>query len=85
MFRRPCVYPQRSTEGRWQGLIGTSAENREGKMLGRLFVVAASVAVLAGPAAAFTLDGPPKIAWIYLNAKNDGGWQQAIEEARVKM
>jgi basic membrane protein A and related proteins len=54
-------------------------------MLGRLFVVAASLAALAGPAAAFTLDGPPKIAWIYLNAKNDGGWQQAIDEARVKM
>src|SRR5262244_3807844 len=54
-------------------------------MLRRLFVVTASVVVLAGPAAAFTLEGPPKIAWIYLNAKNDGGWQQAIDEARQKI
>jgi len=55
-------------------------------MLGRAFVVAGAFLALAGPAAnAFTLEGQPKIAWIYLNAKNDGGWQQAIDEARVKM
>ena len=54
-------------------------------MLARLFVVAVSLVALASPAAAFTLEGPPKIAWIYLNAKNDGGWQQAIDGARVKM
>ena len=55
-------------------------------MLGRAFVVAGAMLALAGPpAGAFTLEGPPKIAWIYLNAKNDGGWQQAIDEARVKM
>lgn len=29
--------------------------------------------------------GPIKPAWIYLNAKNDGGWQQAIDEARQKV
>ena len=41
-------------------------------MLGRLFVIVGAVlAVTANPAAAFSLDGPPKIAWIYLNAKND--------------
>lgn len=61
--------------------IGSAA-----KMLGRAFVVAGALLAFAGPpASAFTLEGPPKIAWIYLNAKNDGGWQQAIEEARVKM
>jgi len=55
-------------------------------MLGRLFIIAGAVmALTANPAAAFSLDGPPKIAWIYLNAKNDGGWQQAIDEARVKI
>jgi basic membrane protein A and related proteins len=55
-------------------------------MLGRLFIVVGAVMALTGnPAAAFSLDGPPKIAWIYLNAKNDGGWQQAIDEARVKI
>src|SRR5262249_35771817 len=63
----------------------TEALKREGEMLRRLFVVTASFVVLAGPAAAFTLEGPPKIAWIYLNAKNDGGWQQAVDEARVKI
>ena len=55
-------------------------------MFGRILVVTGALAALTGaPAAAFTLEGPPKIAWIYLNAKNDGGWQQAIDEARVKM
>src|ERR1700739_328152 len=55
-------------------------------MLERIAILAgALVARAAPPAGAFTLEGPPKIAWIYLNAKNDGGWQQAIDEARVKM
>ena len=55
-------------------------------MVGRIVILAGAVMALASPpAGAFTLEGPPKIAWIYLNAKNDGGWQQAIDEARVKM
>lgn len=33
----------------------------------------------------FTLKGPPKIAMLYFNAKNDGGWTQAFDEARVKV
>lgn len=33
----------------------------------------------------FTLKGPPKIAMIYFGPKNDGGWTQAIDEARVKI
>ena len=44
--------------------------------------------VLSGSARAddgFSLDAPPKVAFLYLNSKNDGGWQQAIDEARVKM
>ena len=66
--------------------ISTSAAKGRAEMLGRAFVVAGAMLALAGPpAGAFTLEGPPKIAWIYLNAKNDGGWQQAIDEARVKM
>ena len=33
----------------------------------------------------FSLKGPPKPAFVYYSVKNDGGWQQAFEEARVKM
>src|SRR6202012_2194447 len=33
----------------------------------------------------FTLKAPPKVAFLYFKAKNDGGWTQAFEEARVKM
>ena len=43
---------------------------------------------LAGPAAAadgFTLKGKPKIAMLYFGPKNDGGWTQAFDEARVKV
>lgn len=55
-------------------------------------IAAGSVAVaiaLAGPAPAsaepFKLDGPPKIAFVYFNVKNDGGWVQALDEARLKV
>ncbi|WP_222613574.1 BMP family ABC transporter substrate-binding protein [Pseudomonas oryzihabitans] len=33
----------------------------------------------------FTLKGEPKIAMLYFTAKNDGGWTQAMDEARVKI
>ncbi|SVD54887.1 uncharacterized protein METZ01_LOCUS407741, partial [marine metagenome] len=33
----------------------------------------------------FKLDGDPKIAWIYFSEMNDGGWTQAIHEARQRM
>lgn len=33
----------------------------------------------------FTLKGEPKIAMLYFSQKNDGGWTQAFEEARVKL
>ncbi|MFT4192547.1 MAG: BMP family ABC transporter substrate-binding protein [Comamonas sp.] len=35
--------------------------------------------------AGFTLKGPPKIAMLYFGPKNDGGWTQAFDEARVKV
>src|ERR1700712_2701684 len=43
--------------------------------------------VLVAPAMAdgFTLKGPPKIAMIYFGPKNDGGWTQAFDEARLKV
>ncbi len=57
------------------------------KCLGVLLSVAALAGVPGAAAAAdgFTLKGPPKIAMLYFNAKNDGGWTQAFDEARVKI
>jgi basic membrane protein A len=56
-------------------------------MAKRLALSFAIAAALTGTAASeeFKLKGPIKPAWIYLNAKNDGGWQQAIDEARQKI
>ena len=52
----------------------------------KILACAAAVVMLGATAKAdFSLSGPPKVAFIYLNAKNDGGWQQAVDEARVKM
>lgn len=50
--------------------------------------VAAIVAAgLAAPAMAepFKLKGEPKIAFLYFNVKNDGGWVQALDEARLRV
>lgn len=33
----------------------------------------------------FTLQGPPKIAMIIYTQKNDGGWSQALDEARQRL
>ena len=57
-------------------------------MFSKLALVAGAAALLAtGPAWAdgFTLKAPPKVAFLFFKAKNDGGWTQAFEEARVKM
>ncbi len=44
------------------------------------------VAAAAAPAsAAFKLGGPPKIAMVIFSQKNDGGWSQALDEARQRM
>jgi basic membrane protein A and related proteins len=32
-----------------------------------------------------TLDGKPKVAFMYDSQKSDGGWTQAVDEARVKL
>ena len=32
-----------------------------------------------------TLKGPAKIAMVYISPRNDGGWTQAFDEARVKL
>ena len=46
-----------------------------------LFLTVAATISATAAAAEFTLKGPMKPAWIYLNAKNDGGWQQAVRIA----
>jgi basic membrane protein A and related proteins len=32
-----------------------------------------------------TIQGPPKIAMLYISPRNDGGWTQAFDEARQKL
>ncbi|CAN5195248.1 BMP family ABC transporter substrate-binding protein [soil metagenome] len=55
-------------------------------LISRLVTSVAVIVALIGPARAqFKLSAPIKPAFIYLNAKNDGGWQQAIDEARQKI
>ena len=39
----------------------------------------------AAYAEGLTLKGPAKIAMVYISPRNDGGWTQAFEEARVKV
>jgi basic membrane protein A len=58
---------------------------RRGLLLG--LAVAAGATCVAAVAAAdgFTLKGQPKIAVLYFDAKNDGGWTQAMHEGRQRM
>jgi basic membrane protein A and related proteins len=54
----------------------------------RSALVAGAILALAGTAAnaeGFTLKAPPKVAFLYFKAKNDGGWTQAFDEARPQM
>lgn len=54
------------------------------KML--LAAVATTAVISTAPARAeFKLENPPKIAMILLAQKNDGGWSQALDEARQKL
>jgi basic membrane protein A and related proteins len=55
---------------------------------GLALALAAGGAFYTLPAAAadgFTLKDKPKIAMLYFGPKNDGGWTQAFDEARVKI
>ncbi len=47
--------------------------------------VGATLAAIAPAEAAFKLSGPPKVAMIIFSQKNDGGWAQALDEARQRM
>ena len=53
-----------------------------------LFLTALAAALVLPTAAradGFTLKDKPKIAMLYFGPKNDGGWTQAFDEARVKV
>jgi basic membrane protein A len=57
-------------------------------MFSKLAFAAGTLALLATGSAwaeGFTLKAPPKAAFLFFKEKNDGGWTQAFEEARVKM
>ncbi len=47
--------------------------------------LAACATTLAGPSDAFTLSEEPKVAMIIFSPANDGGWSQALDEARVRL
>jgi basic membrane protein A and related proteins len=54
----------------------------------RSALIAGAILALAGTAAhadGFTLKAPPKVAFLYFKAKNDGGWTQAFDEAKPQM
>ena len=55
----------------------------------RLSALALGVAVTAFPAAIhaepFKLNGEPSAALVIFSQKNDGGWSQALDEARAKV
>lgn len=50
--------------------------------VGALAIGAAASTAQAEP---FKLKGEPKIAFVLFNAKDDGGWTQAQEEARIRL
>ena len=50
-----------------------------------LTAAAVAVAFTGAAHAQFKLEGDPKIAMIYFDVKNDGGWTQAIDEARQRL
>jgi len=41
--------------------------------------------VTVAKADSFKLEGDPKPAFLYFNVKNDGGWVQALDEARLRV
>lgn len=46
-------------------------------------VLAAAIAALALPAFSFQIEGEPKIAFIYGATARDGGWNEALDNARM--
>ena len=56
-------------------------------MYSKLVLAAGAAALLAAGTAwgadGFTLKGPPKAAFLYFKAKNDGGWTQAFRGSKA--
>lgn len=46
-------------------------------------VLALAAVAASGPAAAFKLEGQPKVAFIYAATAKDGGWNEALDAARA--
>lgn len=56
------------------------------RLLGLITAGAVAVGLMALPAAAeFKLKSDPKMAMIIFSQKNDGGWSQALDEARQRL
>ena len=49
-----------------------------------LFACFIGMSVIGNATAEVTLEGDPKVAFIYFSQKNDGGWSEAHERARQK-
>lgn len=55
------------------------------RLLGLFTAGAMAAGLMSLPASAFKLNGEPKIAMIIFSQKNDGGWSQALDEARQRL
>ncbi|MDP6652245.1 MAG: BMP family ABC transporter substrate-binding protein, partial [Gammaproteobacteria bacterium] len=53
-------------------------------LLAATFLAGVSTSTVA-KADGFALKGDPKPVFVYFNVKNDGGWVQALDEARLRM
>lgn len=55
------------------------------KRLVSLLIGVVCLGLASEVASAFTLKAPPKIAMVIYTRKNDGGWSQALDEARQRL
>lgn len=66
---------------RWvRGLVGWA-----GLAFGCCVGFGASIPTAATAEEGFKLEGPPKIAMIYWQGRRDGGWDQAFDDARLRL
>ena len=50
----------------------------------KIVAMVLAVFVSAAASAGVTIEGDPKVAFIYFSPKNDGGWTEAHERGRAK-
>lgn len=60
----------------------TASTNMQRRRKCLVAITAALLASAATGAHAFTLEGPPKVAFIYASSAQDGGWNEALEAGR---